>query len=242
MKKLISLVLVGAMILALTACTSGSGKADTSKGEGVMTYTEYQQAAMDSSVTIEAYVQAKQAYAASYGNTSLYLQDAEGGYFVYRIAMTQEEYDKIAIGSKLKVTGTKTEWSGEVEIADATFELLDGKYEAAPVDVTSKLGTDELINYMNQKVSFKGMVVEDSNGSAFLYNWDGSGTQGDDLYFNVSFNGQTYNFCVESDLCDASSAAYKAGEALKVGDKVDLEGILYWYEGPNPHITSITVK
>ena len=29
---------------------------------------------------------------------------------------------------------------------------------------------------------------------------------------------------------------------LKIGDTVDMEGYLYWYEGANPHITSVTVK
>ena len=27
----------------------------------------------------------------------------------------------------------------------------------------------------------------------------------------------------------------------KVGKTVDLEGFLYWYEGPNPHITGIGI-
>ena len=30
--------------------------------------------------------------------------------------------------------------------------------------------------------------------------------------------------------------------SLKVGDVVDMEGFLYWYQGVNPHITSVTVK
>ena len=29
---------------------------------------------------------------------------------------------------------------------------------------------------------------------------------------------------------------------LKIGDKIDMEGFLYWYEGANPHITSVVVK
>ena len=35
---------------------------------------------------------------------------------------------------------------------------------------------------------------------------------------------------------------YKAVEALNVGDTIDVEGFLYWYEGANPHVTSVTVK
>ena len=75
----------------------------------------------------------------------------------------------------------------------------------------------------------------------FLYNWDGSGTQGDDLYFNVAVGDQTYTFTVESYLCDSSTEVYKAVEALEIGQVIDAQGFLYWYEGVNPHITSITV-
>ena len=88
------------------------------------------------------------------------------------------------------------------------------------------------------------MKVEAANdaGDAFMYKWDGSGAQGDDLYFKVSSGDKTYTFTVESYLCGKDTDVYKAVEALKVGDTVDMEGFLYWYEGVNPHITSVTVK
>ena len=89
------------------------------------------------------------------------------------------------------------------------------------------------------------MTVEESEGgAAFLYNWDGSGSadSNSDLYFNVSLNGQTYTFTVESYLCDNTTDVYKTVEGLKVGDVIDMEGFLYWYNGVNPHITNVTVK
>ena len=91
----------------------------------------------------------------------------------------------------------------------------------------------------------KNMTVEaikdkDGNEAAFLYNWDGSGEQGNDLYFNVSIDGVTYNFCVESYLTGADTDVYKAVEALKIGDKIDVVGFLYWYDGINPHVTAVT--
>ncbi len=135
-----------------------------------------------------------------------------------------------------------------MEIIDATFEIVDDgdTFVAEPLDVTELLGSDELIDHQNQLVSFQGLTVapsEDASGNqvAFLYNCDGSGTQGDDLYFNVSLNGQTYTFTVESYLCDSSTEVYKAVEALQIGQVIDAEGFLYWYEGVNPHITSVTV-
>ena len=141
------------------------------------------------------------------------------------------------------MTGYKSEWSGEVEVTDAVFEIEDGSYVAEAEDVTSLLGTDELIDHQNEYVAFKGMTVEDSgDGAAFLYSWDGSGSDGDDLYFQVSYNGQTYTFTIESYLCDNTTEVYQTVKNLKVGDTVDMEGFLYWYEGVNPHITSVTVK
>ena len=114
------------------------------------------------------------------------------------------------------------------------------------VPMITPIDKDELIDHQNELVSFKGMTVEaagqdaDGNDVAYLYNYDGSGSEGDDLYFNVSLDGETYTFTVESYLCDKDSDVYKAVEALNIGDKIDMEGFLYWYEGVNPHITSVT--
>ncbi len=212
------------------------------KSEGVMTYQEYIDADLDSEVTVETYVQAKQSWWED--KATVYTQDKDGAYFVYNMACSEEDYDKLVPGTKIKVTGYKSEWSGEVEITDATFEIEDGEYVAEALDVTDLLGKDELIDHQNEYVSFKGMTVEasqlDGEDVAFLYNYDGSGSQGDDLYFNVSYNGETYTFTVESYLCDKDSDVYKAVEGLKIGDKIDMEGFLYWYEGVNPHIISVT--
>ena len=210
-----------------------------------MTYDEYVAAPLDSEVVIETYVQDKQSWWDN--KATLYTQDKDGAYFVYNITCSEEDYNKLTTGTKIKVTGYKAEWSGEVEIAEgATFEIEDGNYVAAAEDVTSLLSSDDLINHQNKFVSFKGMTVEaagqddDGNDVAFLYNWDGSGQDGDDLYFNVSLDGNTYTFTVESYLRDKTTDVYAAVKALNIGDKIDMEGFLYWYEGVNPHITSVT--
>ncbi|MBR4733279.1 MAG: hypothetical protein IK081_10970 [Lachnospiraceae bacterium] len=206
--------------------------------EQVMTYAEYAAAEVDDPVVIEAYVQANQSWWD--GKITVYAQDKDGAYFLYNMACaSQEDADKLVPGTKIKVSGFKAEWAGEIEISDATYEIVAGDtYVAEPVDVTELLGTDALIEKQNQKVAFKGMTVE----SEALYKWDGSGAEGDDLYFNVSVNGNTYTFTVESYLCGADTEVYKTVKGLKKGDVVDLEGFLYWYEGVNPHITAATVK
>lgn len=246
MKKLLAMVLALAMAVSMVACGNAEKTVDIhAKSEGVMTYEEYAAAALDSEVVIEAFVQAKQSWWED--KATVYAQDKDGAYFLYNMACSEEDYAKLTQGTKIKVKGYKAEWSGEVEIMDATFEIMEGNYVAEVKDVTELLGTDELINYQNQFVSFKGMTVEaskdaDGNDVAFLYNWDGSGQDGNDLYFNVSLNGNTYNFTVESYLCDNTTDVYAAVKALEIGDVIDMEGFLYWYEGVNPHITSVTVK
>jgi len=244
MKKFVALFLALSMVFAFAACgkTAPTEDAADVKGEGVMTYAEYDAAELESEVVVETYVQAKQSWWND--QATLYTQDKDGAYFIYNVACSEEDYAKLNVGTKIKVTGYKAEWAGEVEIIDGTFEILDGSYTAAPVDVTDKLGSDELIKFQNQLVSFKGLTVEAANddGAAFLYNWDGSGAEGtdSDLYFNASVGGNTYTFVIEYYLCGADSDAYKAVQALKVGDKIDLEGFLYWYEGVQPHITAVT--
>ncbi|MCM1193791.1 MAG: hypothetical protein NC123_11545 [Butyrivibrio sp.] len=244
MKKSLVLILALTLVLAFTAC---GGDSDA-KSEGVMTHAEYMAADLDTDVVIEAYVQAHQSW---WDNTiTVYAQDKDGAYFIYGMSCSEEDSKKLTPGTKIKVTGKKAEWAGEVEIIDASFEILSGSYVAAATDVTSLLGSDDLVNHQNEFVSFKGMTVETyekdgvSYDCAFVYNDNNSGDHdsNSDLYFNVSVNGQTYTFCVESYLCDNTTDVYAAVENLKVGDVVDLEGFLYWYNGANPHITSVTVK
>lgn len=247
MKKMMSLFLVLALTFACVGCGSGAAGGDSDKkSEGVMTYEEYVAAALDTEVVVETYVQAKQSWWED--KATVYTQDKDGAYFLYNMACSEEDYAKLEKGTKIKVTGYKAEWSGEVEIIDASFEIEEGSYVAEAEDVTSLLGKDELIDHQNKFVSFKDLTVEaagqDESGAdvPFLYNWDGSGQDGDDLYFNVSLDGETYTFTVESYLCDNTTDVYSAVKNLNIGDKIDAEGFLYWYEGVNPHITSVTVK
>ncbi len=248
MKKFLAIVLALTFVFAFVACGKKDPEFKDVKSEGVMTYDEFAAAELKTKVTIEGYVQAKQVYSEQYGNTSLYLQDTKGAYFVYRLACTAEEYAKFTEGVKVKVVGYKDEWSGEVEIIDVESFSVDSsvKYTAPVFDATSLLGTDDLIKHQNEKVSFKGLTVKaskdaDGNDVAYLYKWNGTGAEGDDLYFNVALGDKEFQFLVESDLCGADTDVYKAVKNLKIGDTIDLEGFLYWYNGVNPHITSVKV-
>ena len=231
MKKVLSFVLVLVMAMSFVACNKTDANNDTPdvKSEGVMTYAEYMAAEMDSQVVIETYVQATQSWWDN--KITVYTQDKDGAYFLYNMTCSEEDAAKLTLGTKIKVTGYKSEWAGEIEVTDATFEIMEGDYVAEPVDVTALLGTDALIDHQNQLVSFKGMTIE-----AIEYK---NGEPGDDIYVTVSKDGNKYDFCVEVYLTGTDTDVYKAVQTLAAGDVVDIEGFLYWYEGVNTHITAV---
>ena len=238
MKKILALLLAALMVFAIAACNSsettketGSETVAENKGEGVMTYAEYAAAAIDAPVVIEAYVQAHQSWWDN--KITVYAQDQDGAYFIYELACSEEDAAKLVPGTKIRVTGHKAEWSGEVEIVDATFEFVnDGtSYIAEAFDATALLGTDELINHQNKLGLFTAMTVK-----AVEFK---NGTPGDDIYVTFTKGGVDYSFCVEFYLTGTETDVYKAVSALKVGDVVDVEGFIYWYNGVNTHITSV---
>lgn len=274
MKKILALILALCMVFALGACgqqaasteqaaeetasaqtqtetaeetASAATSAEPTDGtqaeaQAVMSYAEYAAAATDDPVTVKVCVQGHQSWWDN--KVTVYAQDQDGAYFLYEMACSEEDAAKLNPGQWILVHGFKGEWSGEVEIVDATFEFVDEEpFIAEPADVTELFGTDELAAHQNQLISVKGLTVADKgDGAAFLYKWDGSGADGDDLYFDVVLNGETYTFTVESYLCGAGTEVYEAVKNLKVGDTIDIEGFLYWYEGPQPHVTAVTVQ
>ena len=186
MKKLLALGLSLVMILSLAACgtkpeettpapttaaptTETPTEAPTTQEPTtepvpevkIFSYEEYLAAAKDSEVAVEAYIQFV-AYNAEYGNASLFLADEDGAYFVYNMACSEEDAVNLTPGTKIIVDGFKSEWSGEVEIIDATFRFTDdGVFVAEAKDLTDLLGKDELIDHQNELVTFKGLTVKE---------------------------------------------------------------------------------
>ena len=239
MKNKKTLIIICALVVVLAVLGIIFVPKWLDKGPKAMTHAEYEQLATEKEVIVETYVQATQSWWDN--KITVYAQSQDGAYFIYNMACTEEESKKLVPGQKIRVKGYKGEWSGEVEIIDATFELLSGDtFIAQAEDVTAKLGTDDLIKCQNELVAFKGMTVEayDETGAAFAYK--NAENKTDDLYFKVSKDGKTYDFCVEFYLCGQDTEVYKAVEALQVGDVIDIEGFLYWYNGANPHTTKIT--
>ena len=227
MKKIIAML----MALLMLGCCAVAEETVEAKSEGVMTYAEYVAAPLDAEVVIECYVQATQSWWDN--KITVYAADQEGAYFLYELACSEADAAKMIPGTKIKVTGYKGEWGGEVEVMDGTFEFVEGgiNYTAQPVDLTALLGTEELISYQNQLATFKGMTVK-----AIEYK---NGEPGDDIYVTLTKGDADYSFCVERYLTGPETEVYAAVGALKAGDVVDVTGFVYWYNGVNTHITAV---
>ena len=253
MKKIIALLLALVAVFSFAACNgNGDDNNDETpapffsmteeqynnvkiKSEGVMTYAEYAAAPIDANVVVEVYVQATQSWWDN--KITVYAADLDGAYFLYEMACSESDAAKLTAGTKIKVTGVKVAWAGEVEVMNATFEFVNKENDtfiAPKLDVTSLLGKDNLVDYQNQFVAFNGLTVK-----AVEYK---NGEPGDDIYVTVTKDNADYSFCVERYLTDPETDVYKAFATIKAGDTVDIEGFLYWYEGVNTHITKVTVK
>ena len=274
MKKLIALLLALVMVIGLVACgettpetpdvpettngvdepaistpdeTEEATEEATDATVAVMSYEEFVAAPLDTQVTVETYIQAVESWWD--GCVQLYTQNEEGAYYIYDLACTEEDAAQLVPGTKVRVTGFKAEWAGEVEIIDATYEILECEWtveEAANVTELAQQGSEALDEKMNQLVQIDGMTVVAStdgegNEVPYLYKWDGSGSQGDDLYFNVQIGEQTYTFTVNAYMIGtgADSDVYKAVEALQIGDTVTIGGFLYFYDGAQTHVTHL---
>ena len=260
MKKIIAMLLALAMVMAFAGCAKTetapettaapeteaaaveTAPAATEEGvldggadiavDAVLTHEEFMAAELESIVCVETYVQGHQSWWDN--KITVYCQSEDGAYFLYELACSEEDAAKLVPGTKIRVTGDKAEFNGEVEIMNGTFEFVEAEpYIAEALDVTELLGTEELIAHQNELASFKGMTVE-----AIEYK---NGEPGDDIYLTLGKDGASYSFCVEVYLTDPSSDVYTTVGTLEVGNVVDVEGFLYWYEGVNPHITAISL-
>ena len=233
------------MVFGLTACgkdNNGGTDEPSNGGNDVVEvtakddYASFMAADVDAEVEVLMYVQAHQAWWEDNGQgvMTLYGMDKDGGYFVYEAKMDKETADSIKEGTLVKVTGVKAEWAGEVEIMDATVEVLGETKTFEATDVTDVISDSEkLATYMNQKIAMKGLEVVEVSVKDSEYD--------PDLYITCKLGDTEVNLCVENYLTGPDTEVYMTGKDLTAGTIIDVEGFLYWYEGANPHVTSISV-
>lgn len=235
-------------LLGLCALASCGKKEDDKKEEATaLSYAEYVAAADGDYVTIDGYVSGRCTW---WGDAaSFYLQDDDGGYYIYNLPCTQDQYNNdLKVGQKISVTGQKGSWSGEVEILgqpdgdeEATWEKLEGTKTYDPIALNS---IEDMANHPNQLVKLQVQIA--SNGATVT---GGEPTSGVDLLYNVK-NPKTedatqYTFYLESynELSQYSTdpaSIYQTVLNYKAGEVYEVVGYAYSYNGPQLHTISST--
>lgn len=254
MKKMVKLGLLalsGVAAFSLASCsnnakstaTKSTTTTTTTTTSNALSYSEYVAAENGEEVTISGYITGRTTW---YNNAaSFYLQDDNGGYYIYNLPCTESDYNtKLTVSTGLEVTGVKGAWEGQVEILgssagnEATYKVT-GKtktYTEKKVDTLANLA-----NYPNQKVT-----IDVTISGKTKYGWDDSGTAGagQDLYFDVTDGTTTYSFVVEAYLENTQygSVLYSTVEEFEENDNVTLSGFVYTYGNPQLQVYSVTVK
>ena len=228
-------------LLVLASC----GKKDDKSN--ALSYDEYIAAKDGDVVEIDGYISGRCTW---WGDAaSFYLQDDDGGYYIYNLPCTQDQYNNdLKVGQKISVKGTKGSWSGEEEILgipddgsdNATWKKLSGTKTYQPVELES---IEDMANHKNEFVKISVMVKTPVDSETAT----GPGV---DLYYDVENvtgeNPTTYTFCVEaynelSQYSTEADSTYQQVLNFHSYDIVTLTGFAYTY-GNLPQLHTISVE
>ena len=189
-------------------------------------WAEYKAAADDSTLVVKGVVTGIMSKTKGNSSNCLYIQDGDGGYYVYAMAADPIE-SGIEVGMTVRVTGAKDTYSGTLEIANATVEILDsGKTAYAPADWTLKyeaatsLKDEALTKEQALLVTIKGVEVTSQDTSSGYYKFKKNGLES---YVRIS-----------SSVCPIdkdAQTALKNGHAEHYGWTADVTGVICVYDG-----------
>ncbi|MBQ8387494.1 MAG: hypothetical protein IJX46_01035 [Clostridia bacterium] len=155
----------------------------------------------------------------------LYLEDEDGGYFVYSLDKKPSEMG-IQIGMTVKVSGTRGTYYGVHQVVDASVEIIDETVkEVTPTDITDIFNaakdTKDATLHAKQSmlVTIKGVTILGQDA-------------GNNTYYNFSLNGKTTYVRISSSTSMIDSAAIKTFESIVkdgIGKTADVTGIVTIY-------------
>lgn len=236
-------------ILAAASVCGAFALASCGTQSKALSHADFIKAEVGTEVSVQGYIQDRCTW--YNGAASFYFQDSNGGYYVYNLACTEDEYkNTLTVGADLFVTSQKAEWRGEVEVdytkvtENAKWEIASKSTKVYPATKVADIATATLDKYKNTKVATGELEVT----KAPFTSWEDyslTPAAGADVYFAVKDSaGNELTFVVEAYLEDSQygSATYTAVTELAVGDKVELEGFVYYYDAPQMQVTKCTKK
>lgn len=198
-------------------------------------FAEFISAKNGTPVEVKAFVQAKTVLdGGKGGEISLYAQSVNGAYYIENMKVSGDEYEKLTEGREIAVRGIKSDSDGWIKISSPELVSIGEKiYVADPVAMTKGYQTGDLYSMLNEKLSFTNLTVTssedaDSNEVPFIYKRDGTGEEGDDIYFTASDGKSECMFVVSSKFNPSYSDLYKTCQSLKTGDIINVTGFMGW--------------
>ncbi|MBQ7364019.1 MAG: hypothetical protein IJW46_00275, partial [Clostridia bacterium] len=191
------------------------------------TFAEYVAAKNDDLLIVKGVVSG--IIAKSKGNSSncLYVQDTDGGYYVYGMEKDPVTDLNIEIGMTVRVTGKKDNYNGTFELKNATVEVLnDGaKTDVVAKDLTDafKAATDlkatELVGIQGMYVTLKGVTIGELGDNGYHYFTLGT------LKTYVRISSST------CPLTKAEQTAFTSAWESHNGWTADIAGVISVYDG-----------
>ncbi|MBQ9449202.1 MAG: hypothetical protein IJU60_04940 [Acholeplasmatales bacterium] len=209
---------------------------------------------------VYGYVLAKAGWNPSYNNGYLFIQDetTRGGFYIYRACMSKEVWDSLEFGTRVKASGMNStnyngliETNGNVQVSVVTdeTELPEGVTLPAMADADKPLvkAGQEISNYIltdldqtkyytGSSVRLDGWKVKEKTPAATtakaggdlltLSKTYGTGDDAKEITIKVLLN--KYAVDLDSDL---ATGIVTASSAIKVGDIVNVHGLLSNYNG-----------
>ena len=121
----------------------------------------------------------------------------------------------------------------------------DGNDNNTVLTATQVVGTWEskLITVNDEEMDIEMRITINADGTGYLddpndvFHYTLSGMN---VVVTPPNGSNSYTFTVEYYLCNETTEVYEAVRNLNVGDVIDLEGFLYWYNGANLQATALT--
>ena len=192
-----------------------------------LTWAEYVAAAKDDTVIVKGVITAIMAKSKGNSSNCLYLQDNDGGYYVYNMPTDPVTDDKLEVGMTVRITGTRDTYSGTYEIMKAAVEVLDtNKTTVTPADFTEKyqkaatLKDESITAQQGWLVTLKGVEItgEDTSGG----------------YYKFKLGELESYIRISSSVCPITKdeqEALKKGHAEHTGWTANVTGIICVYDG-----------
>ncbi|MBR4164717.1 MAG: hypothetical protein IKR43_00565, partial [Lachnospiraceae bacterium] len=199
------------------------------------TFDEYVAAKENDTVVVKGVITGTMSKTRGNSANCLYLQDEDGGYYVYQLA---DDPDTAGYkpGMEIRVTGTRSTYSGTYEITNASVEVLkEGPVAYEALDVTElyqkaeSLKDADLTKRQAKLVTVKGVEVTGQD--------TGSG------YYKFKLGSLESYVRISGSVCPLTKddqAKFIAGHAEHLGWIANVTGVLCVYDGAF-YLTPVTV-